>query len=312
MSITITSTSAPEYGMATFSIPNAHFESRCEMDLRTALIKQALVAESVGIDVFGVNETYAYGVIGEDPFDLLTEIAEKTTNLRLCTSICDIETRELEDRHAAFHRVLDVTNDRVEVVLDRDCFAAGSHSEDNPTFNRNLAEWIRLIQHCGTNVTWIEVSGSSDAILQAASHRIPMMLQVNQGNPLEQKTFTDMYHMANSRFGAGNMPLGFLAPGFVGPTDEEAQECAFLAWRALFGPSFPESEHAYRFRNEVEHGALFVGSPDTVATKIAKTVEHLGLNRFFLRYNCGFLTHEAATECIRLYGEEVIPRLRNN
>ena len=40
-------------------------------------------------------------------------------------------------------------------------------------------------------------------------------------------------------------------------------------------------------------GALCVGSPDTVAAKIATTVNALGLSRFNLKYSNGTLPHTA-------------------
>ncbi|MGB1091521.1 MAG: hypothetical protein ACPGYX_05315, partial [Oceanobacter sp.] len=58
-------------------------------------------------------------------------------------------------------------------------------------------------------------------------------------------------------------------------------------------------------------GALFVGSAETVAVKIAKTVRELSLSRFDLKYTTGPVPHEYQMDCIRLYGEQVMPRVRN-
>jgi hypothetical protein len=57
-------------------------------------------------------------------------------------------------------------------------------------------------------------------------------------------------------------------------------------------------------------GALYVGSPDRVATKIADTVTTLGLGRFDLKYATGTLSHDSMMRSIELYGSEVIPRVR--
>ena len=58
------------------------------------------------------------------------------------------------------------------------------------------------------------------------------------------------------------------------------------------------------------HGAVFAGSPETVARKIADTVRALGLSRFDLKYSNGPMPHRYSMEAIRLYGTEVIPRVR--
>jgi alkanesulfonate monooxygenase SsuD/methylene tetrahydromethanopterin reductase-like flavin-dependent oxidoreductase (luciferase family) len=64
------------------------------------------------------------------------------------------------------------------------------------------------------------------------------------------------------------------------------------------------------FDDEVEHGSLYVGSPETVARKIAATVRDLGVQRFDLKYSAGPLPHAAMMRCIELYGRVVAPRVR--
>ena len=65
------------------------------------------------------------------------------------------------------------------------------------------------------------------------------------------------------------------------------------------------------YRNEIRHGSLYVGSAETVARKIAKTVKTLGLSHFDMKYATGPMPHEQLMESIRLYGEEVIPMVRD-
>ena len=64
------------------------------------------------------------------------------------------------------------------------------------------------------------------------------------------------------------------------------------------------------FDREIVAGSLYVGSPETVARKIAATVRGLGAVRFDLKYSAGTLPHEAMMRSIELYGREVIPRVR--
>jgi alkanesulfonate monooxygenase SsuD/methylene tetrahydromethanopterin reductase-like flavin-dependent oxidoreductase (luciferase family) len=58
------------------------------------------------------------------------------------------------------------------------------------------------------------------------------------------------------------------------------------------------------------HGALYVGSPETVARKIASTLRALDATRFDLKYGMPGLTHDQLMTNIGLYGTEVIPRVR--
>ena len=57
-------------------------------------------------------------------------------------------------------------------------------------------------------------------------------------------------------------------------------------------------------------GSLYVGSPETVAGKIATTARALGLSRFDMKYSHGTLPHRALVRSVELYGTQVIPRVR--
>lgn len=62
-----------------------------------------------------------------------------------------------------------------------------------------------------------------------------------------------------------------------------------------------------QFRQEITLGALHLGSPETVARKIAATVTALGADRFGMKYGNGSLPHEDMMESIELYGTQVKP-----
>jgi alkanesulfonate monooxygenase SsuD/methylene tetrahydromethanopterin reductase-like flavin-dependent oxidoreductase (luciferase family) len=55
---------------------------------------------------------------------------------------------------------------------------------------------------------------------------------------------------------------------------------------------------------------MYVGSPETVAQRIATTMQALSLSRFDLLYAVGRVPHDQRKAAIELYGREVIPRVR--
>jgi alkanesulfonate monooxygenase SsuD/methylene tetrahydromethanopterin reductase-like flavin-dependent oxidoreductase (luciferase family) len=57
-------------------------------------------------------------------------------------------------------------------------------------------------------------------------------------------------------------------------------------------------------------GALYVGSPETVAQKIVAHLRSLDASRFDLKFGMPGLTQEAVTSNVELYGSKVIPRVR--
>ena len=64
------------------------------------------------------------------------------------------------------------------------------------------------------------------------------------------------------------------------------------------------------FLEEVKNGSMYVGSPETVAQKIARTLKVLGAKRFDLVYGFGPVPAETRVHMIELYAEKVIPRVR--
>ncbi|MBP2447698.1 alkanesulfonate monooxygenase SsuD/methylene tetrahydromethanopterin reductase-like flavin-dependent oxidoreductase (luciferase family) [Rhizobium leguminosarum] len=65
------------------------------------------------------------------------------------------------------------------------------------------------------------------------------------------------------------------------------------------------------FENEIEHGSLYAGSPETVARKIANIVQTLGISRFQMKYSAGPMEHGKLMESIELYGSKVVPLVRS-
>ncbi|MGH9888715.1 MAG: LLM class flavin-dependent oxidoreductase, partial [bacterium] len=64
------------------------------------------------------------------------------------------------------------------------------------------------------------------------------------------------------------------------------------------------------FDQEADGGSLYIGSPETVARKIAATMKALDVTRFDMKYSAGALPHDPMMRSIELYGRVVIPRVR--
>ncbi len=142
-----------------------------------------------------------------------------------------------------------------------------------------------------------------------------MMLAIIGGAPARFRPFVDLYHRAYAQTGKPSRPLGVHSMGFVAETDAAARETVYPHYKAMMDQI--GSERGWppltrdRFVAEVEQGALNVGSPETVAAKIAGTVAVLGLARFDMKYSCGTLPYDDMRRCIELYGTEVMPLVRD-
>jgi alkanesulfonate monooxygenase SsuD/methylene tetrahydromethanopterin reductase-like flavin-dependent oxidoreductase (luciferase family) len=140
------------------------------------------------------------------------------------------------------------------------------------------------------------------------------MLAVIAGKPQRFAPYVDLYRRALEAEGKPQLPIGLHSLGFVAETDEEALAVQWPYYKEQF--EWAARERGWRpptyeqFLAEVEHGSLYVGSPDTVANRIATVIRTLSLSRFDLLYAIGRVPHEQRLATIELYGREVIPRVR--
>jgi alkanesulfonate monooxygenase SsuD/methylene tetrahydromethanopterin reductase-like flavin-dependent oxidoreductase (luciferase family) len=100
----------------------------------------------------------------------------------------------------------------------------------------------------------------------------------------------------------------------VASTDDEAVDIQWPYWAETLEAASRERGWARPTRNafdaEIAGGSQYVGSPESVATKLAAAIRLLGLSRFDLAYAAGQVPHEQRMSTIELYGREVIPRVR--
>jgi alkanesulfonate monooxygenase SsuD/methylene tetrahydromethanopterin reductase-like flavin-dependent oxidoreductase (luciferase family) len=126
----------------------------------------------------------------------------------------------------------------------------------------------------------------------------------------------ELYRRALEEIGADRLPVGVHSPGHIAPTDERAHAELYPHFKANRDRIGAERGWPPMGRGEFEReagpgGSLYVGSPETVARKIAGTVRTLGIERFDLKYSNGPMPHEQSMRAIELYGTEVIPQVRH-
>lgn len=140
------------------------------------------------------------------------------------------------------------------------------------------------------------------------------MLAIIGGDPMRFAPYVDLHHRAYAQLERPAQPVGVHSPGYVADTDAQAREEFFPHYKAMRDRIGRERGWAPMERGEYDHeiagGSLYVGSPDTVARKIAATAKGLGLARFDLKYSAGPLPHDKLMRCIELYGSSVIPKVR--
>lgn len=333
-----------QFGLDTFGDSTQDLEGKSlhQAQVIRNVVEQAKLADRVGIDFFGVGEHHRPDYAVSAPDAVLAGIATVTERIHLGSAVTVLSSDDPIRVYQRFATIDAMSKGRAEVVLGRGSFTEsfplfGYRMEDyNQLFAEKLELFSRVVTEQPVNwnpgnrtplvnqeiypktenglAQWIAVGGSPESVARAAQYKMPLMLAIIGGPAERFKPFVDLYHRANAQLGNTNLPIAVHSPGHVADTDEEAKAQLRQHWitnrnrigaERGWGPS-----SAAEFNNEITHGALYVGSPETVAQKIAATVKTLGIQRFDLKYSNGPLPHEYSMRSIELYGTQVIPRVR--
>lgn len=308
------------------------------------LVEQGVRADEVGIDFIGIGEHHRDDFAVSAPDVVLAAIAARTERIRLGSAVTVLSSDDPVRVYQRFATLDGISGGRAEVILGR-----GSFTESFPLFGLPLSKYDVLFEEklelftelikqgpvtwqgtvrpglseqsvyphteSGTLRSWVGVGGSPESVVRTARHGLPMMLAIIGGSADRFAPYVDLFHRALAQFGKPEQPVGIHSPGHVAETDELAREqfwphYAVQHARLAAERGWPEMTRE-QFEEAVgEGGALYVGSPETVAQKIAAAMTVLRAERFDLKYGNGTLPHGQLMQSIELYGSAVAPRVR--
>jgi probable LLM family oxidoreductase len=306
-------------------------------------VEEGVLAEQVGIDSFNIGEHYRDDMMDSASHVVLAAIAGRTEHIKLGTAVTVLSTQDPVRLYNNFATLDAVSGGRAQLIVGR-----GSAIESFPLFGYDLREYEEIFEEKlalfvellhggpvtwqgkyrppldgvvltppvpeGNLPTWVGSGGSPESVIRAGRYRLPLMLAVIGGRPERFRPLVDLYRRALAQSGTPDLPVGLHTLGYVARTDEEAIETQWPHWLETFDRA--SLERGWRpptraqFDAEVDHGALFVGSPDTVATRLASVMRTLDVERLGLHYAIGKMPYEQRAESIRLLGTEVFPRVR--
>lgn len=307
------------------------------------VVEQGVLADQVGVHFLGLGEHHRTDFAISSPEIVLAAIAARTTRLRLGSAVTVLSSDDPVRVFQRFSTLNAISNGRAEVILGR-----GSFTESFPLFGYELDDYevlfeekLDLFAHLIRNPSvtwsgqtraplaaqqvfptlgpgmqvWVGVGGSPESVVRVVRQDLQMMLAIIGGDPRRFRPYVDLYHRACAQLGRSAKPIGVHSPGHIAATDDLAAEQLWPHYKAMFDrigaergwpPVTPD-----RFMGEITQGSLYVGSPETVARKIAATMTALGVTRFDMKYATGPMPHDQLLEGIRLYGEKVIPMVRD-
>lgn len=307
------------------------------------VVEEAVLADELGVDFIGLGEHHRPDLAISAPEVVLAAIASRTKRIRLGSSVTVLSTDDPVRVFQRFATLNAISNGRAEVILGR-----GSFTESFPLFGFDLRQYDLLFEERlnlfvallkqepvtwrgktraplinqrvypeveGTLKTWVGVGGSPESVVRAVHYGLPLMLAIIGGPAVRFLPYVELYRRALDEMKKPKLPIGLHSPGYVADTDALAKEEFWPHYKKFrdrigaergWGPMGRDE-----FEQEIAHGALYVGAPETVAKKIVATVRALGVARFDMKYSAGTLPHEKMMHCIELYGRKVIPLVRD-
>jgi probable LLM family oxidoreductase len=335
-----------DLGLDTFGDVTLDANGRRLSDAETIrnVVDQASLADEVGLAFFGVGEHHRPEFAISSPEIVLAAAAARTTGIHLGTAVTVLSSDDPVRVYERFATLDAVSRGRAEVILGR-----GSFIESFPLFGYDLRDYETLFEEkldlfsqlmrenpvtwSGTLrapleaadvfpktenglKAWVGVGGSPESVVRAARYGYGLMLAIIGGPADRFRPFVDLYRRSLDSFERPALPVGVHSPGHIADTDQQAWEEAYDGFEAMNNTIGRERGwppySRMRFQHDVgPEGAIYAGSPETVARKIADNVRALGASRFDMKFSTGTLSHEKMMRSIELYGSKVQPLVRD-
>ena len=310
------------------------------------VVEEIVLADSVGLDVFGVGEHHRQDFAASAPAVVLAAAASQTKRIRLTSAVTVLSSDDPVRVYQDFATLDAISNGRAEIMAGR-----GSFIESFPLFGYDLTDYDELfdeklelllqicksekvtwsgkhrapIQNLGVYPrpvqnplpVWIASGGNPQSAVRAGILGLPLVLAIIGGSPMQFAPIVQLYKKAAKRAGhdVSKLTVATHSHGFIAETTELAAEKFFPSTQQVMNVLGRERGWGRYDRSNFDaarslEGALYVGDAKTVAEKIIHLRKNVGVTRFMLHCPLGSMPHEEVMKSIELLGKEVAPRVR--
>ena len=311
------------------------------------LLDEIVLAEQVGLDVFGIGEHHRSEFVDSAPVVILGAAATRTKNILLTSAVTVLSAADPVRVFQEFATLDLISHGRAEIVAGR-----GSSIEAFPLFGFDLEDYDSLFSEKlnlllkireNTHVRWtgkhrapltgqavyprplqnplpiwVGVGGTPESFVRAGTLGLPLMVAIIGGEPKRFRPLIDLYREAGRRAGhsAEKLIVGLHAIGFLGDTTPRAADDFYPGYAHTFTEIGKERGWPPATRGQFDAlrgptGALLIGDAETIAEKILYVNEVLGgLSRITFQMGVSALPHEKMLRSIELLGTRVAPIVR--
>ncbi len=312
------------------------------------LLEEMVLADQVGLDVFGVGEHHRPEFLDSAPTMILAAAAGRTRRIRLASAVTVLSAADPVRVFQEFATLDLLSNGRAEIVAGR-----GSFVEAYPLFGLALedyddlfAEKLDLLLQLRENATvrwsgkhrpaltgqgvyprpvqarlpvWVGVGGTPASFARAGTLGLPLMVAIIGGEHHRFRPLIDLYREAGQRAGhaAEVLKVGIHSLGFPGETETGAADAYYPGYAKMFTEigkerGWPPVTRAQYDALRGPTGALLVGNAEQVAEKVLRVNRSLGgVDRMSFQMTSPVISHGVMLKAIEVLGEKVAPLIRN-
>jgi probable LLM family oxidoreductase len=310
------------------------------------VVEEIVLADQVGLDVFGVGEHHRKDYAASSPAVVLAAAASQTKRIRLTSAVTVLSSADPVRVFQDFATLDAISNGRAEIMAGR-----GSFIESFPLFGYDLRDYDELfeekldlllklreseqvnwkgshrpaINNLGVYPrpvqdplpVWIGSGGNTESVIRAGVLGLPLVLAIIGGSPVRFAPLVKLYKRAAAQAGhdLSKLSVASHSHGFIAETTQLAADKFFPSTQQAMNVLGRERGWGHYDRLNFDaarsfEGALYVGDSETVAQKIIHLRKNVGITRFFLHVPVGTMPHEEVMRAIELLGKEVAPKVR--
>ncbi|SFC41213.1 LLM class flavin-dependent oxidoreductase [Bacillus sp. UNCCL81] len=310
------------------------------------VVEEIILADQVGLDVFGVGEHHRNDFAASSPAVVLAAAASQTNRIRLTSAVTVLSSADPVRVFQDFATLDGISNGRAEIMAGR-----GSFIESFPLFGYNLNDYDELFEEkldllltlqksefvtwsgkhrpAINNIgiyprpvqeplpIWIGSGGNSESVVRAGLLGLPLVLAIIGGRPIQFAPLVELYKKAAVHAGhdVNKLQIASHSHGFIAEDRMTAVDKFFPSTQQVMNKLGKErgwgtyDRSAFDAARSLE-GALYVGDSETVAKKIINLRKNVGITRFMLHVPVGSMPHADVMKAIELLGKEVAPTVR--
>src|ERR1700723_2418541 len=311
------------------------------------LLEEIVLADQVGLDVFGIGEHHRSEFVDSAPVVILAAAATRTKDIRLTSAITVLSAADPVRVFQEFATLDLISHGRAEIVAGR-----GSFVESYPLFGLRLEDYdelfaekldlllaIRENTHVkwsgkhraaltgqatsprplqGPLPIWVGVGGTPASFVRAGMLGLPLMVAIIGGEPHRFRRLIELYRETGEHAGLSpeQLKVGLHSIGFLADTTKQAADDFYPGYAHTFTEIGKERGWAPTTRAQFDatrgpKGALLIGDAETVAEKILYVNEALGgISRLTFQMGVSTLPHDKMLRAIEMLGTKVAPMVR--